>query len=268
MVPELPDLPAPDPAVADLFDRPARWRGAAILALGLEGEERVAAASPGAGFPSALRSLADGLQLGPGDVVVELGAGLGGVGAWLRARTRADVYAVEPADGSRAMAGELFPELRACADVADLHLGPGTVDAVVLAGVLSLVQDADGLVAAASSLLRPGGRLGITDVVPLNGSHEVTVSEPNVVRAAPVLAGLLARHGLAVVHVGHGPFAPSPLWRAIAGRVDARVADEHAGDEALVALEADRAHLRRLEEDLELGCVALVAVRHAGGVLG
>jgi SAM-dependent methyltransferase len=250
--------------VDELFDLPARWRGDAILALALQGDERIAAASPGAGFPTALRSLAVGLQLRAGDVVVELGAGLGGVAAWLRSRTGCVVHAVEPAVGSRSVASELFPELEVHGDVDELRLPPGTVDAVVLAGVISLVPDADALVATAAHLLRPGGRLGITDVVPLDRVEPVIVSGPNVVRTTPVLVEQLARHGFGVTHVGHGPCSPSPQWQAVADRVQARVRREHADAHEMRLVEQDQAHLSRLGVELGLGCVVVVATRHLG----
>jgi SAM-dependent methyltransferase len=254
--------PAPPPEVEELFDRPARWRGTAILALGLAGEQRVAAASPGAGFPAALRSLEAGLALRPGDRVVDLGSGLGGVAEWLRVRTGAVVHAVEPARGSRSVAALLFPELIHHASVAELDLAPRTVDAVVLAGVLSLVHDMDALLATAADVLRPGGRLGITDVCPL-GEHEITVVGPNVLRDVSVLASHLAAHGFTVTQIGHGPFAPSPEWQGLAQQVNERMAAEHADADELQLVEDDRAHLDRLRQQHDLGSVTLVAVRSA-----
>jgi phosphoethanolamine N-methyltransferase len=262
VTPDPPPAPAPAPEVEELFDLPAQWRGAAILALGLAGEQRVAAASPGAGFPAALRSLEAGLALQPGDRVVDLGSGLGGVAEWLRVRTGAVVHAVEPAHGSRTVAALLFPELSHHASVAELDLAPRTVDAVVLAGVVSLVHDVDALLATAADVLRPGGRLGITDVCPL-GEAEVTVAGPNVLRDVPVLARHLAAGGFSVTHVGQGPFAPSAEWQAVAQRVSERMAAEHADDDELRLVEADRAHLDRLREQHDLGSVTLVAVRAA-----
>jgi SAM-dependent methyltransferase len=136
------------------------------------------------------------------------------------------------------------------------------VDAVVLAGVLSLVHDAEALLTVATRLLRPGGRLGITDVVPL-GADVVTVAGPNVLRDVPVLARDLAGHGLVVTHVGHGPSAASREWHAIATAVHEHVAARHAGADELRLVEEDRAHLARLREDHGLASVTMVATKAA-----
>ena len=83
----------------------------AACALDLCAADLIAAMSPGSAFPAVLRSLVAALATGP-NVIVDLGAGTGAVGEWMRIATGATVYAVEPENGGREVARRAFPELR------------------------------------------------------------------------------------------------------------------------------------------------------------
>src|SRR5687767_10316309 len=100
---------AADSATIELFDEPAQWRANVARDLGYEGLDLATAVAPGAGFPSVLTALAAHLEVGADDMLVDVGAGLGGASAWLAFLTGAHVVAVEPAEGSRTAAASLFP---------------------------------------------------------------------------------------------------------------------------------------------------------------
>ena len=123
----------------DLFDDVARWQADAAEALGMQGVELVAALSPGPGFPGTLDALAERIVASGARDVVDLGAGLGGVSAWLAAATGATVVGVEPESGSRDAAHRLFPglDLRA-GSAADSGLDAASAD--VLAFVARRIE--------------------------------------------------------------------------------------------------------------------------------
>ena len=139
-----------DATDTDLFDDVARWQADAAQALGLQGVEFVAALSPGPGFPGMLDALAERIVAGGAHEVVDLGAGLGGVSAWIAAATGATVVGVEPESGSRDAAHRLFPGLDVRAgSAADSGLDAASADVVVAVGLTSLLDTVDGLFAEA-----------------------------------------------------------------------------------------------------------------------
>lgn len=236
-----PGVGSPGP-VHDVFDEPARWRADALEALGMTGDDRIAAASPGALFPAALRSLAAGLGLGAGDLVVDLGGGLGGVAAWFGSRTGARVVLVEPAAGSALSARRLFgrlPVLRAVADA--VPLATGRADAVLLVGVASLLDDIAPVLTEAHRVLRPGGRVGLTDLC--SSSVAVDRRPPNTFRSLPHLIEALTDAGFSVGELAAGdPRATGP-WQQTGGEVDELVRRRHAEERAFAQWAQDRAHL-------------------------
>jgi Methyltransferase domain len=127
---------------------------------GLAAADRVAAACRGSANPAALAWLAEGLGVEPTWLVADLGAGLGGPAWWMSARYGCRVLAVEPAYASASAAVSLFtlPMVVGAANAAPL--GSSSVDAVLLLGVLSVVDDA---FAALREAYRIAPRLGLLD---------------------------------------------------------------------------------------------------------
>lgn len=137
-------------------------------------DEQIAAACRGSGNPAALAWIAENLRLGPASVVVDLGAGLGGPSAWMRARYGCTVIAVEPEAPAAHAARSIFglPTVVSGADAAPF--GDDTFDSALLLGVVSVVDDAGSALAEAR---RIAGSLGLIDycatgreVVPAGGS--------------------------------------------------------------------------------------------------
>jgi SAM-dependent methyltransferase len=249
-------LPTTDASTLELFDEPALWRARAATRLGYAGLDLAAAVAPGAGFPSVLTALAAHLELEPSDMLVDVGAGLGGASAWLAFLTGAQVVAVEPADGSREAAEQLFPQLLVVDGRADeLPVGDGVAAAVTAIGVCSLLDDLDGLLDEALRVLRPGGRLGIADLFLVEGPGcEIG---PNTFRSVPELSDELIRRGFVVVDVGCGNPEPAATWASVQQVVDAEIDRVHGNDPPYAAWKADQEHLQTLVDAgaVMSGCV-------------
>ncbi len=112
-------------------------------------------------YPQAcLGWLQETLGLGPGSVVVEVGAGTGKFTARL-IETGAEVIAVEPVAEMRAHLVASFPGVRTTDDTAQkLDLPDRSVDAVVCAQSFHWFSTAE-TVAEFRRVLKPGGRVGL-----------------------------------------------------------------------------------------------------------
>ena len=233
-----------DPAV-DLFDVVARWRADAALALGLRGDDLIAAVSPGPAYPAVLRTLASAFQpsASADSTLVDLGAGMGGASAWLAARTGAHVIAVEPAPGSREAARQLFPELDVREGTAQRSgLPDGCADMVVALGVTSLLGNLGDLIDEALRVARPDGLIGIADMFLAEGLRES--SGVNTLRSVEFVVAALSDRGLDIEVIGCADDAmPDPSWADAAGRVKQWVLDRHAGDPALDEWQHDQEQL-------------------------
>jgi ubiquinone/menaquinone biosynthesis C-methylase UbiE len=138
-----------------------------------------------------------GLRLRPGQLLLDLACGRGGVGLWLARATNANLIGVDwsPA-GVRGAAGRaraFVPAGRAEFRVGDLTatgLDPDTVDAAVCADAVFFATDRVAVFAEMARVLRPGGRFLFT-------AHES--DDPDRPDAVPDWAPIIGRGGLAVV---------------------------------------------------------------------
>ncbi|HJY94402.1 MAG TPA: methyltransferase domain-containing protein, partial [Streptosporangiaceae bacterium] len=96
---------ASDPMEAE-FDTVAEWT--AQVAADLGPEYFVPAACRGSGQPVALDWLLTGLRAGPGEVLLDVGAGIGGPAAYAAGRTGARPVLVEPEPDACRAAARLF----------------------------------------------------------------------------------------------------------------------------------------------------------------
>ena len=109
------------------------------------------------------------LRLGPGEHLVDLCCGRGGIGLWFASVSGARLTGVDFSPGAIAgasrRAAAFVPRPRASfivADAADTALPAGTADAVVCIDSLQFVPDKNALLCEVARVLRPGGRAVIT----------------------------------------------------------------------------------------------------------
>ena len=233
---------SPDADVPAIFDQPSLWRIEAADALCLDDDDMIAVMSPGPAFPAVLRSLEAALVPQP-KVIIDLGAGSGGLSEWMRVSTGATVYAVEPETGARQAARLAFPQLHVVKGRADsTSLPGGSADAVVMSGVISLMSDIGPAIAEIDRLLTSSGRIAIADL--FSSNTKTWCSTPNIFRSVEDLTRALHRRGFTAATVGCGDPDPDASWAAAALAVDDWI-DAHCADRlGYKEWKADRRHLR------------------------
>ena len=248
-----------DAEVAQVFDEPSLWRIEAAKALCLANDDMIAVMSPGPAFPAVLHSLEAALAPRP-NVIIDLGAGTGGLSEWMRVSTGATVYAVEPQTGARQAAQLAFPRLhviQGCADSASLP--GGSADAVVMSGVTSLLPDIGPAIGEVDRLLTRSGRFAVADL--FSSSTKTWCSAPNIFRSVEDLMCTLHLHGFTAVSLGCGDPVPDSSWAAAAKAVDDWI-DSHCADRrGYKEWNADRRHLRHHIQSGNLIGGCLVAER-------
>lgn len=149
--------------------------------------------SYGCGNPTALASLQ------PGEVVLDLGSG-GGIDCFLAARKvgpQGYVYGVDMTDEMLALARRNATKVGASnvefrkGEIEALPLPDETVDVIISNCVVNLSPDKAQVLREAFRVLRPGGRLAISDVVIDGDLDDLPVSETQV-RSALSWAGCIA----------------------------------------------------------------------------
>jgi len=152
---------AADPMEAE-FDTVAEWT--ALVAADLGPEYHIPAACRGSGQPAVLDWLLERLGSRTGEVLIDVGAGLGGPAAYAAHLTGVRPVLAEPEpDACRAAAGLFgFPVLRA--DATALPFADATTDLAWCLGVLCTAPGADvqrAMLGQLRRIIRPGGRIGL-----------------------------------------------------------------------------------------------------------
>ena len=200
---------ADDPMEAE-FDTVAEWTAEVAAELGPE--YLVPAACRGSGKPAALDWLLAGLRARPGDLLVDVGAGLGGPAAYAADRTGVRPVLVEPEPDACRAAARLFGAPVIQADATALPFADGAVSLAWSLGVLCTAPSREAQLAMLLEMrrvVRPGGRIGLLVYLavtaklddPPQGNHFPTSTD---------LHTLLRRADLDVVAVADSQGMPEP----------------------------------------------------------
>jgi SAM-dependent methyltransferase len=221
-------------AMADEFDTVAGWT--ARVAMDLGPDYHVPAACRGSGQPAALDWLLTGLQPGPGDLLLDAGAGVGGPAAYASQHAGIRPVLAEPEPEACRASRWLFGSPVVQADATRLPFADAVVTLAWCLGVLCTTPGPDAQLAILrelSRVVRPGGRIGLL-VFLATVSELDDPPEGNHFPSAAALAAQLGAAGLAVLDralTADLP-APSPSWHQRTQAVESELQRRHASHPA------------------------------------
>ncbi len=226
------------------FGRHASWMVEAIEALGLDA---VPAACRGAGNPHLFGLLADAMGVRPGALVLDVGCGIGGPGAWLATERGCDVVGIdvmeEPVRGLK----RLFPQFRSIVGTSrSLPFRSATFDATWAIGVLETIEHKSEALSELSRVLVPEGRLAAyTFVAAAAGVDDSPVADR--FQSIDALVGDFERGGLQVLSAEPSSLAGPPgTWREVQGSARAFADRLHHDDPAYEAVDREMKKFTRL----------------------
>jgi SAM-dependent methyltransferase len=144
------------------FNTVAEWT--ARVAADLGPEYYIPAACRGSGQPAILDWLLERLEPRPGEVMIDVGAGMGGPAAYAARQTGVQPFLAEPEPGACRAAARLFGAPVMQADATALPFGDRSADLAWCLGVLCTAPGSAAQRAMLGQLrrvMRPGGRIGL-----------------------------------------------------------------------------------------------------------
>jgi ubiquinone/menaquinone biosynthesis C-methylase UbiE len=207
-----------DPMEAE-FDTVAEWTARVAIELGPD--YYIPAACRGSGQPAVLDWLLERLGPRPGEVMIDVGAGLGGPAAYAARQTGVRPVLVEPEPDACRAAARLFGAPVVQADATDLPFRDAATGLAWCLGVLCTAPSTAAQRAMLSELrrvIRPGGRIGLL-VYLAAVPHLDDPPQGNHFPSSGQLHDLFGQAGLeAVEEASVDMTRPPPDW---AGRVEA-----------------------------------------------
>lgn len=211
------------------FDTVASWTADAALALGPD--HFLPAGCRGSGSPGALRWLLERLAVSSRDAMLDVGAGVGGPGAFAQHEVGVRPVLSEPEAGACQAARRLF-DLPVVQAASALPFASGSFDVVWSLGVLCTVPDQPQLLRELRRVLAPEGRLGLLVFVATGPLPEQPVGNdfPTQERLDDLLAGagLRTQDSASAADFAGLP----PLWQERAAAVEAELERRHGDDPA------------------------------------
>jgi SAM-dependent methyltransferase len=247
-----------DPMDAE-FDTVAEWTAEVAETLGPQ--YRIPAACRGSGRPSELDWLLAELAPRPGDLLIDIGAGLGGPSAYAAERTGVRPVLAEPEPDACRAAARLFGAPVIQADATALPFADGAAGHAWCLGVLCTASGPDAQLAMLRELhrvLRPAGRAGLLVFLATRGRLD-NPPEGNHFPSRAALTALFREAGLtetAAVDPASLP-APDARWRERAAAVDDELR-RRFGDAPALAVAREQS--RRIGELLHSGELVSAAV--------
>jgi 2-polyprenyl-3-methyl-5-hydroxy-6-metoxy-1,4-benzoquinol methylase len=210
------------PGTAEAFDRShsGRMQSATVESIYRVafGDDYPVDAQPNAFYSrTTLQRLANALEVGPGQIVVDLGCGHGGPSVWVARQTGANIIGIDLSpvgiELARRRAAELGLSDLARFEVGDLAatgLAEASCDAAMSLDVLPFVPDKAAAVGEVARILRPGGRFAFTTWEQLSDTALQSQPLPVVRESAPIADH---RHLLEDAGFVVETYAEPPDWR-------------------------------------------------------
>jgi SAM-dependent methyltransferase len=235
----------------------AAWT-AEVLAQ-VERPSAIASACRGSASPAALAWLGECLTLGPDQVVVDVGGGLGGPAAWFADRFGVRPFLVEPMADALAGAGALFDLGGVVASVDELPFPDAVVERVLVLGVLDTLPDAGSALAELRRTMAREGRLGLLAYVADEAIDAADLPDGNTFPTPAQLLEDLDGCGFAVIDRVEAARLPEPPldWRLRQERTATLLASQHTGDARLATADEQAGRFGAL---LERGAVHALLV--------
>jgi len=204
------------------FGTVAEWTAEVAESLGQE--YRMPAACRGSGRPSELDWLLEYLDPRPGDLMIDIGAGLGGPSAYAASRTGVRPVLVEPEPDACRGAVRLFGAPVVQADATTLPFADGTASHAWCLGVLCTASGPDAQLAMLRELRRVLGTAGRAGLLVFLAARDKLENPPagNHFPSRAQLRNLIRESGLTVTAAIDPASLPDPpaAWREHIAAVD------------------------------------------------